>query len=182
MLSAPAEAALVRLSAGAGLLALAALGGCGEKRVTIADTFPTGSYASPWVLQDVVWDGSFERAAEALDDEAQQWRAFGPEHVWLAVYRHDTRAENKLTVRALAFSSREQARRAFDHFRPADADELEAGDDGCWTKDGVLVLWGRMVFDIFGNDPSASANPEQAFYLLAFIEKRMPAGLPDAPQ
>jgi hypothetical protein len=134
------------------------------------------------VLQDVVWDGSFERAAAALGDEAPAWGAFDPEHVWLAVYRHDTRAEHKLTVRAFAFSSPEQARRAFTRFRPTDADELEAGDAGCWTEDGVLVLWGRMVFDIFGSDPSAFASPEQAMYLLAFIEKKMPAGLPDAPR
>jgi len=163
-------------------LALGTFGGCGAKRVTIADTFPTGSYASPWVLQDAVWDGSFERAANALGDEAEQWGAFAPERVWLAVYRHDTRAGDKLTVRAFALSSPEQARRAFDHFHPADADELEAGDDGCWTEDGVLVLWGRMVFDIFGNNPAAFGNPEQAVYLLAFIEKKMPAGLPDAPE
>jgi hypothetical protein len=134
------------------------------------------------VLQDAVWDGSFERAAAGLGEEAEQWRAFDPEHVWLAVYQHDTRPEHKLTVRAFAFSPAEQARRAFEHFRPPDADAFQVGDEGCWTEDGVLVLWGRMVFDIFGNDPSAFASPEQAVYLLAFIEKKMPAGLPDAPR
>ncbi len=182
MLSAPNESAHAHLAAVAALLGLVTLGGCGGKRATLADAFPTGSYASPWLLQGALWDGSFEQAADALGDEAESWGAFDSEHVWLAVYRHDTRAEHRLTVRAFAFSSREQARRAFDHFRPADADELEAGDAGCWTEDGVLVLWGRLVFDIFGNDPSAFASPEQAVYLLAFVEKKMPAGLPDAPQ
>jgi hypothetical protein len=46
----------------------------------------------------------------------------------------------------------------------------------------VLVLWGRMVFDIFGRGPANVASPEQAVYLLAFIEKKMPADLPDTPR
>ncbi|MFQ5807617.1 MAG: hypothetical protein ACE5I3_14310, partial [Phycisphaerae bacterium] len=179
----PAKPANVRHTAALlAVLALVALGGCGGKRATIADTFPKGSYASPWVLQDEVWSGSFDQAAGALGEEAEQWRAFEPERVWLAVYRHDTHAEEKLTVRAFAFWSNEQARRAFEHFRPPDADELKAGSAGCWTPDGVLVLWGRVVFDLFGHEPSAFASPEQAVYLLAFIEKKMPRGLPDAPQ
>ena len=156
--------------------------GCEQKRVSVADTFPKGSYASPWVLQGEVWSGTLGEAASGLGEEAEQWGRFAPERVWLAVYRHDTRANHKLTVRTWAFASTEQARRAFEHFRPANPNELKAGDEGCWTPDGILVRWGRLGFDIFGSSPSAVASPEQAVYLLAFIEKRMPAGLPDAPR
>lgn len=164
----------------AGIIAAGAIG-CGAQRFTIADTFPVGSYASPWVLRDQVWDGSFEEASDALGEEAAQWGTFDPEHVWLAVYQHDAHPTQKLTVRAFAFTSADHARHAFQRFLPPHARELEAGDEGCWTADGVLVRWGRMVFDIFGNDPSSFASPEQAVYLLACIEKRMPADLPDAP-
>ena len=63
-----------------------------------------------------------------------------------------------------------------------DADLLEAGDEACWTADGILVRWGRLVFDIFGRGPSSIASPKQAAYLLAFFEKQMPADLPDDPR
>lgn len=163
-----------------GLIPFFLLGGCNGKRITVADTFPIGSVASPWELRDVVWSGTFEQAASGLGEEARPWSAFEPQHVWLAVYQHDTHADHQLTVRAFAFSSSKQAQRAFEHFRSAGANGLEAGDQGCWTRDGVLVLWGRMVFDIFGSGPSTFASPEQAVYLLAFIEKRMPKDLPGA--
>lgn len=167
----------------AGGLLLAALAvGCGGKHVTIADTFPKGSYASPWVLQGAIWSGTLAQAAEALGDEAAQWEGFRPERVWLGVYRHDTRSADQLIVRAWAFASPTQARAAFEHFRPKGAGPLEAGEEGCWTADGILVLWGRMVFDMFGTGPSATAHPEQAVYLLAFFEKKMPPGLPGDPR
>jgi len=164
------------------VLASATLGGCSRKHVTVADTFPKGSHASPWVLEGEVWSGSLEQAASGLGNEAEQWAELDPERVWLAVYRHDTRTKHKLTVRGWAFSSVEQARRAYDRLHPDGADELEAGDDACWTDDGVLVLWGQMVFEIFGSGQPNRASPEQAVYLLAFIEKKTPAGLPDAPR
>lgn len=158
------------------------LAGCNQDRASVADTFPKGSYASPWVLQGSIWSGSLEQAAGGLGEEAEQWARFAPDRVWLAIYRHHARPDHKLTVRAWAFASTDQARRAFEHFRPASPDQLKAGDEGCWTSDGILVRWGRLVFDIFGGGPTAIARPEQAVYLLAFIEKRMPADLPDAPQ
>ncbi len=163
-------------------LAGAGLGGCNARHVSVADTFPKSSYATPWVLRGEVWSGSLDQAADAVGEEAERWAAFEPERVWLAVYRHDTRAGHELAVRVWAFASREHARQAYEHFRPDDADLLEAGDEACWTADGVLVRWGRLVFDIFGRGPSTSASPEQAVYLLAFFEKRMPAELPDDPR
>jgi hypothetical protein len=156
--------------------------GCNAKRVTVADTFPPGSYASPWVLQGEVWSGTLDQAADGLGEEAEEWQAFGPGQVWLAVYAHDTRPGCRLIARAFAFSSVEQARQAFAHFRPPNADKLEAGDEACWTDDGVLVLWGRLVYDIFGNDPTSFAGAEQALYLLACIEKKMAPDLPSAPR
>lgn len=163
-------------------LAVFVLAGCNTGRVTIADTFPKGNYASPWVLRGEVWSGSLEQAANAIGDETDEWGAFEPERVWLAVYHHDTRIAHKLIVRAWSFASAEQARRAFENFRPEDVKTLQAGDEGCWTDDGILVLWGRMVFDIFGRGPATLASPEQAVYLLAFLEKQMPADLPGTPR
>ena len=151
-------------------LAAFTLAGCTARHITIADTFPKGSYASPWVLQGKVWSGSLEQAADGIGDEATQWGTFGPERVWLAVYQHDTRVAHKLVVRA------------WEHFCPDDTRSLQAGDEGCWTDDGILVLWGRMVFDIFGSGPSTLTSPGQAVYLLAFFEKQMPPDLPSAPR
>jgi hypothetical protein len=167
-----------------GCMCLAALccAGCGQKRVTIKDTFPIGSYASPWVLDGAVWSGTPDEAAGAVGGEYERWNAFNPERIWLAVYHHDTRTDNTLTVRAWSFPSAEQARRAYEKFRPENAAKLQAGDEACWMKDGILILWGRMVFDIFGRGPVAGSNAEQAVYLLAFFEKKMPHDLPNNPQ
>ena len=159
-----------------------ALSGCNATRVTIADTFPKGSYATPWVLRGEVWSGSLAQAGVALGAEAEQWGVFEPERLWLGVYQHDTRGDHELVVRVWAFSSPERTRRAYEHFRPGNADPIEAGDEGCWTDDGILVCWGRLVFDIFGRGLSGLASPEQAVYLLAFFEKQMPADLPDDPR
>jgi hypothetical protein len=148
----------------------------------MADTFPKGSYATPWVLKDEVWSGTPAEAAGALGEEGERWGALGAERVWLAVYQHDTRGDDELVVRAWSFASQERARWAYTHFRPDPVDALEAGDEACWTDDGILVLWGRLVFDIFGRGPSAAASPEQAVYLLAFFEKQMPANLPNDPR
>lgn len=170
-----------RVAGAAMIFALLVSAGCGQKRITIADTFPPGAYASPWELENGVWSGSFEQAASGLGEDAEAWRRFNPQRVWLALYRHDTRREQRLTVRAFAFASADEAQQAYEHFRPAAAKELRAGDAGCWLEDGVLVRWGRMVLEIFGGSPGAG-SAEQAFYLFAFIEKRMPPGLPDTAQ
>jgi hypothetical protein len=156
--------------------------GCQARQVTITDTFPKGSYAAPWVLQGEVWSGLPTAAAASLGAEARAWQAFEPQHVWLAVYQHDTRVDHELAVRVWKFASPAQARRAYTHFRPPDADPLEAGDESCWTDDGILVCWGRLVLDIFGRGPTLLAGPEQAVYLLAFFEKQMPPELPGDPR
>lgn len=156
--------------------------GCSQSGLSVADTLPKATQAWPWTLQGDIWSGTFEQAAGAFGEETQQWGDFAPDQVWLAIYRHESRPEHKLTVRALAFSGADLARRAFDHFRPVKAQEFQAGDAGCWTADGVLVLWGRMVFDIFSAGGANAASSEQAAYLLGFIEKRMPPELPDDPR
>lgn len=163
-------------------LAAVCTAGCAQKHVVISDTFPRGGYASPWVLDGSVWSGTPAEAADAIGAEYEQWAAFNPARIWLAVYRHDARADNTLTVRAWTFPSSEQARRAYEKVRPENASKLKAGDEACWTQDGVLVRWGRMIFDIFGRGPAGGARPEQAVYLLAFFEKRMPRDLPYNPQ
>ena len=156
--------------------------GCASKNVTISDTFPTGGYASPWILDSPVWCGEPDEASFAVGDEYPEWKAFNPKRLWLAVYRHDSRRDNTITVRAWSFPNSEQARRAYEKFRPENASALKAGDEACWTKDGILVLWGRMIFDIFDTNASGASSPEQAVYLLAFFEKKMPHDLPYNPQ
>jgi len=84
-------------------------------------------------------------------------------------------------VRAFDFDSRVAARNAYEHFRPTEAKAFNAGDEGCWTEIGVLFVWGRMVFDVFGNDASFSSQGQSA-YVTALIEKEMPTTLPEAPR
>lgn len=158
-----------------------ALVACQARQMTLAEVLPPASYASPWVLRDGVWSGEFGRAADALGDEAAEWASPPPERVWLAVYRHEQQPTRTLTVRAFGFASSAEARAAYERHRPAKAATFGAGDEACWTSDGVLVLWGRLVLDIFSAG-AVRAEPEQAVYLLACIEKRMPPGLPDAPR
>jgi len=165
-----------------GLVGVVLLAGCQATRVTISDTFPKGTLASPWVLDGEVWDGEFSAASDSLGEEGEQWAGLDPWHVWLAVYRHDTQPRQKLILRAFAFASPDDARRAYDAVRPRAPETLSMGDQACWTDDGVLVRWGRLVIDVFGVGTTRSSAPEQALYLAAFIEKKMPAGLPDAPE
>ena len=149
-----------------GLACLCMFGGCAWRAKTITAVFPAGSQAAPWVLQDAVWDGSFARAARGLGE---------------AVYHHQDDPKRRTTVRAFAFDSRVAARNAYQHFRPTDAKAFNAGDEGCWTEIGVLFVWGRMVFDVFGNDASFSSQGQSA-YVTALIEKEMPTTLPEAPR
>jgi len=164
------------------VLAAGALAGCSQSRMTVAEALPAGTYASPWVRDGPVWSGPPAEVWDQLGAEAETWRELEPQRVWLAVYRHDTRPDNTLTVRVWAFATAEQACQAYLTARPAAPQDLHAGDAACWTADGILVHWGRMVFDIFGSGPSRAASPEQAVYLWAVIEKQMPAGLPRAPR
>ena len=162
------------------LIGLLAASGCAQRRPTVASAFPKSAVAAPWILAGEVWDGPFEAAAPALGDDASVWGVFDPAHAWLAVYQHERDPERTLTVRAMAFDSPDAARRAYLHFRPGGAEEFRAGDEGCWTEFGVLFLWGRLVFDIFSDEPTWHTEV-QAAMLAGYIQNKMPAGVPDAP-
>jgi hypothetical protein len=164
-----------------GIACLCICSGCGRRAKTITGVFPVGSVAAPWVLQDEVWSGTFEQAVPALGEDAADWWRFRPSRVWLAVYRHESNSKRRITVRAFAFDSSATARRAYEHFRPIDAEPFGAGDQGCWTEIGVLFAWGHMVFDVFGNDASFSSRG-QSVYLTGFIEREMPPDLPRSPR
>ncbi len=155
--------------------------GCASQHATVVDSFPPAALADPWTLNDDVWQGSFAAAAPALGDEADRWARFGPQHVWLAIYTHAHLPHRKLTVRCFSYTSTEQARRAYEHFMPNDAQPYAAGDAGCWTDLGVLFCWGKLVFDIFGQDAPWDSQL-QSGALAAYITNRMPAHLPDDPQ
>lgn len=165
-----------------GLVVVAAGAGCARRTVTLAAALPQESYATPWILDGSVWQGPFEKAVPALGEDAPVWQTFLPTHVWLAVYHHDTHPLDQIVVRVFAFESPKQARQAYDFVRPADPTPIDVGDAGCWTEDGVLVLWGRTVFELFARGVSGVATPEQAMYVLALIEKRMPPELPADPR
>ena len=172
------------LAAAALTLSLLIFVGCSQKRVDLVEVLPKGLRATPWVLSGEIWSGTPEQALAGLGREVEVWDAFDPQQVWLAVYQHETHSDHELITRIWSFPSAAQARRAYQHFRPTDATSFEVrrGGEGCWTPDGLLVVWGRLVIDIFGRGPGDRASPEQAMYLLAFIEKDMPADLPDQPR
>lgn len=162
------------------ILPLALLLGCGQ-RSTVVEAFPPAAVADPWILQDVVWSGTFEEATAGLGDDAEAWRPHGPQRVWLAIYCHEYRLEECCKVRAFAFANARQAHGAYSEFKPDDAKPFEIGDAGCWTDDGVLFCWGRLVFELFGDDPSWSSQVRSSL-IASFIGKRMPPGVPDDPR
>lgn len=164
-----------------GLLLTGLCAGCAADRFSVREAFPPGSVATPWVLQNDVWVGTFDEATSALGDDAEVWRDFGPTRVWLAIYCHENEPQRCLKVRCLAFASDADARRAFDAFRPLDAKPIRYGDVGCWTEFGVLYQWGCLVFDIFGGDASWGSQV-QSTMLAALIAKRMPPAAPGHPQ
>jgi hypothetical protein len=163
------------------VLACLSASGCADRR-TLVDAFPTGAAASPWLLDSPVWSGDFESAAGAIGDDAPTWRRFAPQRVWLAVYKHESRPTERITVRVFDLGTCAQAQLAYNEFKPPLVPAFKAGDAACWTSDGLLLRWGRLVLDIFGGDAQRAAVPEQAVYLLAFLEKHMPPGMPENPR
>ena len=160
---------------------LTACCGCAARNVTVASSLPAAAVAAPWVLTEPVWKGTFDRAAPALGDDAERWRPFSPTAVWLAVYRHETRDGRKLTARIFALPSDADARRAYEHFAPAGAKAFGEGGESGWTRLGVLIRRDRLVIEIFGSDDSWSSQFAAA-RLAGFVETKMPADLPKAPQ
>lgn len=161
------------------LLALAA--GCSQNR-TVLEAFPTGQASSPWLLHGALWSGTFEQATAGMGAEADAWRKFSPKSAWLAVYRHELRATQKLTVRILEFSDVQEAHAAYDANAPLPRRRFEAGDEGCWTEDGVLFRWGLLTIEVFSSNSAGQPVAEQAVYLVGFLEKKMPPGLPHHPR
>ncbi len=155
--------------------------GCAQQHGTVVDAFPPAAAATPWILQDAVWSGTFDEAASALGDAAEAWAKHNLTWVWLAKYRHESHAEYCLTVRCFAFESPAEAHAAFDSYRPVGAKSFRVGDAGCWTEFGVMFQWGRVVFDIFGDEASWN-NELQAALLAGCIEQRMPPGVPENPR
>ena len=165
----------------AGGLLLVGCAGCATGRRSVAEAFPPASVAAPWRLEGDVWSGTWDEAAPALGTDADVWRPCEPTRVWLAIYRHEDQPARTVTVRGFAFVSADAARGAYDALRPLDAKRYEAGDAGCWTEVGVLFRWGRLVFDVFGQDASWGSQV-QASLLAAYVTKRMPPGAPGDPQ
>lgn len=155
--------------------------GCAERRATVAKAFPLGTVAAPWRLDGEVWDGDFTAAATALGDDANSWQKYQPSRVWLAAYTHDTHPSRRLVARAFGFENETAAVAAYDVHAPPMAQAIKAGDAACWLEDGVLVRWGRLVFEVIG-DAKSPAAAEQALYLYALIEKHITADLAKAPQ
>ncbi len=172
----------MRLTCGVlAVLSLVASAGCSSRAPTVAAAFPAAHVARPWVLDGAVWSGSFAEASESLADEAEAWRAFAPERVWLAVYHHDTAPARRLHVRVFAVPAPDVARQALQRFKPAKAEPFVAGDEGYWTEIGVMFAWGRLVVDVFGDEPTWR-NEIHAATLAGYLQTHMPPGLPDDPR
>lgn len=165
----------------AGLIVLYASAGCAQRRPAITEALPIASVATPWALEGALWTGDFDAARGALGDSADTWSLFQPQRVWLADYHHDTQRESRLTVRIFALASRSRAEEAYSLLSPFNRQELKAGDEACWLRDGVLIRWGKLVVEIFSADPQVQVAPEQAFYLWAIIEKRLTREMAESP-
>lgn len=138
--------------------------------------------AAPWRAQGDIWSGSLAEAEDSLGADAESWRVPPPARVWLAVYHHEQDKDRRLIVRSFAFDSPEAAELALEKHRPGGSKTFKAGDDGCWTRDGVLFRWGRLVYDIFGVTNQRRIIPEQVVSMVGQIEHMMPPGLPGNPR
>lgn len=151
--------------------------GCAAKNRTIAEAFPKAAQLSPWILNGAVWEGPADEAAEALGDD---WSAIAQQHpgrTWLAVYQHERQPERTVTARLFEFADERRARRAFESWKPLEAEPFREGV-GCWTPIGVMLQRGRLVLEVFGNRPDFSSQT-QAASISGFIEKRLPAASTD---
>lgn len=153
------------------VLTLLLSGGC-TMTPRVDDAFPPGGAAYPWVRTgEVVWSGSAAEASRVVEIDAATWPVL-PQRVWLAVYRHADRPQRILTVRAFAFTDEEAARAGFAHLRPVGAEVYRGGVEGAWLAGGVLFREGRLVWDIFGQEPSW-ADQLQASYVAALVLQRL---------
>ncbi len=139
----------------------------------LRDVFPSGGMATPWRLAAPAWDGQLQAAIPALED-APKWRALAPHTVGLARYVHEADAQRVLVARVFAFDQPEAARNAYRTTCRADAEPLEAGDEGCWTSVGVCVRRAKLLIEVFGQESSWESQVQSAF-LLGLIERRMNA-------
>ncbi|RMF72024.1 MAG: hypothetical protein D6744_17245 [Planctomycetota bacterium] len=159
-----------------------AAGGCRARTRTLIECLPHDRQASPWVLDGAAWKGSFAAAERALGEDAVFWRPHAPTSVWLARYVHERDPRRRVVLRAFAFASPEDAQAAYDFVRAKDARPFSAGDQACWTADGLLVRWGRMVWELFASEDSHEARPEQVVFLLSYLEQHIDPALPVDPQ
>lgn len=156
--------------------------GCASKSPRLDRALPVGHQASPWVLDGIIWSGRIEDAAESLGEEAAAWSDPMPQRIWLAVYRHDTKPEVRLVLRALSYDSRETAARVYDVHRPARAEDFRAGEAGHWTDAGVMFRAGRVVFEVFAAGPAELVAPEQAAYLATIVTRGLSPQVVDNPE
>lgn len=156
--------------------------GCAHRQAAMMDAFPHAGAAAPWRLEGDIWSGTIEQAANSLGADAAGWQSVHPERVWLAVYHHEDDPPRRLIVRAFSFTSGAAAELAFERHRPEGAKAFKAGNDGCWTADGVMFRWGRLVYDIFGVTDKRRVMPEQVISMVGRIEHMMPPGMPDNPR
>jgi len=176
----------MKKQSGAVLVALAAIFagtcvGCAPHVRPLVEVFPSGRRAYPWVLAAPVWTGPMDTAADALGRDADEWRQLNARQVWLAVYQRDDKPGRRLTARVFAFDDPSGAQAAFQHFQPAGAKAFDAGAGGCWTEFGVLFHWGRLVFDVFGDEVGLDSQM-QAVNLVAVLEQRMRPKMLDDPR
>lgn len=156
--------------------------GCQSAPRTLRDAFPRAGVAAPWRASSDPWCGSLAEAANALGSDADSWRSPPPRQVWLATYTFEQDLERRLIVRTFVYEHPEGAVLAFEKHRPPSSRQFKAGDDGCWTPDGVLFRWGRLVFDVFGVTGNHRVVPEQVIVLVGRLEHQMPPDVPENPR
>ncbi len=155
--------------------------GCAPRPALVVDAFPPASAAYPWVLDGVVWRGTFDQARGALGRDAALFDARPEAPVWIARYGNETEPERRLTVRAIGFDSADAAATALRRVRRALADPLDLGDEGAWTEGGVVFRRGRLLVDLFGESASWSAQL-QAATVATYIDRKLTRAMAEAPQ
>lgn len=147
--------------------------GCQRPNATLADRIPRGTDAYPWVADGAVDCGPFEAAAAAAGDTPGPLEALHPVEFCRQAFLNPAESRRRVTLRAFRFVDETAAKDAVLALRPALNGNFDAGDEGVWLDDGVLVRSGTVVFELRVRDDESPGPAEAAVFVWSQVEKRI---------
>lgn len=154
---------------GLGLISAAA---CRAPQASLADSVPRGTDAHPWVAEPQVACGPLADA-ETLGQDAEAWAALNPVEVCEQAYANPDEPGRTVALHAVRFADLQAAEAAMSAARPVPFTPFDAGDEGAWLDDGILIRIGPVVYVLRVRDEGAPGPPESAVFVWSQVERRM---------